>query len=166
MNTCRYVQTLYPSPLGVLTLVASPKGLRGIIWPDRNFALAGLDEKDCCTGQSAHFEDAKKLLSDYFAGKDVDTTKMSFDFEGTDLQIAVWKALLTIPRGTTVTYKELAKRIGNPTAIRAVASAVGKNPFSILFACHRVMGSDGKLHGFGGGLPAKEWLLKHEGVKY
>ncbi len=104
---------------------------------------------------------AKKQIADFFDGKLKD-----FDLplkpEGSDFQLAVWKELTRIPFGKTITYGELAKRIGKPDAPRAVGLANGKNPISIIVPCHRVIGASGKLTGYGGGLDRKEWLLAHE----
>lgn len=106
-------------------------------------------------------EDAVYQLNEYFEGK-----RTSFDLEldpsGTDFQQKVWKALLEIPFGKTVSYLELSKTMGDVKAIRAVAAANGKNPLWIIVPCHRVIGSDGSLTGYAGGLSRKKWLLEHE----
>ncbi len=100
-------------------------------------------------------------LLEYFDGK-----RRAFDFpikpHGTDFQMSVWKALLTIPFGTTVSYTHVAELIGDAKKVRAVANAIGKNPIMIVVPCHRVIGKDGKLHGFGGGIPLKRYLLNLE----
>jgi methylated-DNA-[protein]-cysteine S-methyltransferase len=83
---------------------------------------------------------------------------------GTPFQLSVWRALRTIPVGRTISYLDLAKRVGKPAAMRAVGAANGKNPVALVIPCHRVIASDGKLHGYGGGLPRKAWLLRHEGA--
>jgi methylated-DNA-[protein]-cysteine S-methyltransferase len=105
--------------------------------------------------------EAVRQLSEYFAGE-----RKEFDFplapEGTEFQRAVWKRLQEIPYGQTISYGELARRVGNPKASRAVGAANGKNPIPIVIPCHRVIGADGKLTGFGGGLPIKEALLAIE----
>jgi len=101
-------------------------------------------------------------LNEYLSGK-----RKGFDVpyavNGSKLQKDVCGALLRIPYGETVTYKDIAKDIGNPTAVRAVATAIGKNPISIIIPCHRVIGSDGKMRGYAGGIPFKEFLLEAEG---
>lgn len=101
------------------------------------------------------------MLDEYFSGH-----RITFDipvlFTGTEFQESVWKELSTIPYGTTISYYELACRIGNPKAVRAVASANRANPISIIVPCHRVIGLNGRLTGYGGGLPAKEFLLRLE----
>ena len=109
----------------------------------------------------APFRDAIDQLKAYFAGKLTD-----FDLPlvpaGTPFQLSVWRALQSIPYGETTTYANIAKQIGRPTAIRAVGAANGANPIPVIIPCHRVIGSNGKLTGFGGGLPVKELLLKLE----
>ncbi len=106
-------------------------------------------------------KDAVKQLQEYFDGK-----RTTFNFpinpKGTDFQQKVWKALLEIPYGKTTSYMELSKKLGDVKAIRAVASANGKNPLWIVVPCHRVIGSDGSLTGYAGGLWRKKWLLEHE----
>jgi methylated-DNA-[protein]-cysteine S-methyltransferase len=108
---------------------------------------------------------AVQQLQEYFSG-----TRNSFDLEldfaGTDFQKKVWQALLTIPFGETRSYSEIAEQIGNPSAVRAVGAANGKNPISIVAPCHRVIGASGKLTGFAGGLEAKERLLTLEGCEW
>jgi methylated-DNA-[protein]-cysteine S-methyltransferase len=101
-------------------------------------------------------------LLEYFAGK-----RQIFDIplalRGTEFQLAVWNELLRIPYGDTITYAELAQRIGRPSAIRAVGAANGANPIPVIVPCHRVIGSNGTLTGYGGGIQRKQWLLAHEG---
>ena len=103
-------------------------------------------------------------LAEYFAGK-----RRSFSLDlapaGTEFQLAVWDVLRTIPYGSTISYGEQALRLGDVRKSRAVGAANGRNPISIVVPCHRVIGSDGTLTGYGGGLPRKKWLLEHEGVK-
>jgi methylated-DNA-[protein]-cysteine S-methyltransferase len=108
-------------------------------------------------------EEAIRQLSAYFEG-----TRRDFDLpispQGTEFQRLVWQHLLDIPYGQIISYQDLAKAIGKPEAIRAVGAANGQNPISVVVPCHRVLGSDGSLTGYGGGLWRKEWLLKHEGA--
>lgn len=108
-------------------------------------------------------EHIKRDLDDYFDNKR-DNFTFSFTFYGTEFQKKVWQALLDTSFGTTKTYQDIANAIHNPKAVRAVGGAVGKNPFSIIVPCHRIIGTNGKLVGFGGGLDKKEILLKHEGI--
>lgn len=102
-------------------------------------------------------------LNDYFKNKRKDFS-FSFSFHGTEFQKKVWLALLNTSFGQTKTYQDIANTINNPKAVRAVGGAVGKNPLSIVVPCHRIIGTNGKLTGFGGGLDNKEILLKHEGI--
>ena len=101
-------------------------------------------------------------LGEYFAGK-----RQTFDLElgmrGTEFQLAVWNELLRIPFGETISYAELARRIGRPAAVRAVGAANGANPIPVIVPCHRVIGTNGSLTGYGGGIERKQWLLAHEG---
>jgi len=106
-------------------------------------------------------EECVSQLDAYFKG-DLREFTLPFKIAGTKFQQTVWKTLLTIPYGETIPYKELAVRIGNPKAIRAVGGANNKNPISVILPCHRVIGSDGKLVGYGGGLDAKKFLLELE----
>ena len=151
-----------PSPVGELTLVASDKGLAAILWendaPDRVKLGELIESKD-----HPLLLEAERQLGDYFAGKlKRFTVKLDFTL-GTDFQKRVWHALTTIPFGETRSYAQIAEQIGNPSAVRAVGAANGKNPISIIAPCHRVIGSNGKLTGFAGGLEAKALLLGLEG---
>lgn len=105
--------------------------------------------------------EAAKQLREYFAGKRKDFS-LPLELKGTDFQKKVWRALQKIPYGKTVTYSDIAKSIGKPKAVRAVGQAINRNPISIIIPCHRVIGKDGSLTGYAGGLWRKEWLLKHE----
>ena len=106
-------------------------------------------------------EQTRAELEEYFEGR-----RHTFDIplapNGTDFQRSVWRALTAIPYGQTISYAELARRVGNEAAVRAVGAANGRNPIPVIVPCHRVIGSDGSLTGFGGGLPRKKWLLQHE----
>ena len=152
-----------PSPVGVLTLVATDKGLAAILWendaPDR-VRLGELAESK----EHPILVEAEQQLRSYFAGE-LKKFTVKLDFAtGTDFQKKVWQALLTIPFGETRSYAQIAEQIGHPTAVRAVGAANGRNPISIIAPCHRVIGSNGKLTGFAGGLEAKALLLGLEGV--
>jgi methylated-DNA-[protein]-cysteine S-methyltransferase len=103
-------------------------------------------------------------LARYFAGEIHAINDVAVELNGTPFQKSVWNALRRIPAGSTVSYATLAKRIGQRTAVRAVGAANGANPVAIVVPCHRVIGSDGSLTGYGGGLERKQWLLAHEGV--
>lgn len=155
-----FVYKTMESPVGTLTLVSSHKGLTGILWkgdsPDRvRFKIQKEDKNN------PFLLKAEQQLKDYFSGK-LKNFSLTLDFIGTDFQKSVWKALLTIPFGETRSYGQIAKQIGNPKAVRAVGAANGKNPLSIIAPCHRVIGSNGKLTGFAGGLEIKSFLLKIE----
>lgn len=148
-----YVETVQ-TPLGWLGIRASDTGLVAVDFDASPVAAASGN------GLTAR---CKQQLQDYFAG-----TRRQFDLPlaapGTDFQRRVWQALMTIPFGTTCAYQDIASRIGNPRAVRAVGSANGCNPLAILVPCHRVIGRDGGLTGYTGGLARKEWLLRHEGA--
>jgi methylated-DNA-[protein]-cysteine S-methyltransferase len=102
------------------------------------------------------------VLSQYFAGEHRAIDSVVVELNGTPFQKRVWQALRHIPSGSTISYSDLARRIGEPAAVRAVGAANGANPVALIVPCHRVIGSDGTLTGYGGGLDRKEWLLNHE----
>ena len=104
------------------------------------------------------------ILERYFGGEIEALDTVPVELNGTPFQKGVWQALRRIPGGTTISYSELAKRIGDPAAVRAVGTANGANPVAVIVPCHRVIGSNGRLTGYGGGLDRKQWLLEHEGV--
>jgi methylated-DNA-[protein]-cysteine S-methyltransferase len=141
--------TAYESPVGPLTLIGGPDGLSGIRFgeyaPVRPGALA----------------DAVGQLDEYFAGER-HGFELELDLRGTVFKRAVWSELLEIPYGATISYGELANRIGRPDRVRAVGAAVGSTPIPIVVPCHRVLGADGSLTGYGGGLPRKRALLELE----
>jgi methylated-DNA-[protein]-cysteine S-methyltransferase len=146
------------SPIGPLTLAVANEGLREIRFAD--------SEKRAATDpswkeDSSALGDALRELRAYFAGE-LETFDLRLAPEGTPFQQRVWSELLKIPYGETISYGELARRIGNPNASRAVGLANGSNPIPIVIPCHRVIGSNGKLTGYGGGLPVKEKLLALE----
>lgn len=151
---------MMPSPVGRLTLVASEKGLAAILWENDAPGRVRLEPHIRSDGHPLLLE-AERQLEEYFAGKR-QTFSLPLDFRGTAFQQKVWQALLTIPFGQTRSYAEMAEMIGHPTAVRAVGAANGRNPLSIVAPCHRVIGSNGKLTGFAGGLAAKERLLALE----
>jgi len=153
--------TTMPSPVGELTLVASDQGLTAILWenddPDRVRLGTMIEDSN-----DAILMAAARELAGYFAGTLTRFT-VPLDFQGTEFQKSVWAALLTIPFGETRSYGEIARQIGRPTTSRAVGAANGRNPISIIAPCHRVIGSNGALTGFAGGLEAKAFLLAIEG---
>ena len=148
------------SPVGLLKLVANDISLIAVLWenetPNR-VRLAELIENK----QHPILLETQKQLSEYFEGQRK-IFDLPLNFEGTEFQQKVWQALLTIPFGETRSYKDIAEQIGNVKAVRAVGAANGKNPISIIAPCHRVVGANGKLVGFAGGLENKDVLLKLE----
>ena len=161
MNTIRFTEM--ESPIGLLRLHGTDYGLTGLHMEQHRH---GPDEADQCgwLRDDAFFEEALAQLTDYFAGRRK-TFDMSIDrgaLGGTPFQRKVWRELEKIPYGTTISYGELAKRIDNPDAVRAVGLANGRNPISIVVPCHRVIGANGSLTGYGGGLERKRWLLEFE----
>jgi methylated-DNA-[protein]-cysteine S-methyltransferase len=154
--------TTMDTPVGTLTLAASGRGLRAVLWPgelDGRVRLGAVGDG----GPEADeiLDTAVTQLREYFAG-----TRQHFDVlldpMGTEFQQQAWQVLRTIPYGRTMTYGEQAARLGNANKSRAGGAANGRNPISIIVPCHRVVGSTGKLTGFAGGLDAKAWLLQHE----
>ncbi|MDD0975174.1 methylated-DNA--[protein]-cysteine S-methyltransferase [Pseudomonas fontis] len=157
--SCSYLQI--PSPVGVLTLVARGTKLAAILWEcerENRVRLGPLHEDR----EHPTLLETQRQLSEYFAGSR-DRFELDLDFEGTDFQRQVWRALLTIPFGETRSYSDIARQIGSPKAVRAVGAANGRNPISIVAPCHRVIGASGSLTGFAGGLQAKQYLLALEG---
>ena len=157
----RLVSTTYESPVGALTLVAGEDGLRAVIWPHGRLDRVGLAGETLTAGAAPVLDATAAQLDQYFAGVRA-TFDIPLDLHGTPFQLAAWRALAEIPYGETRTYAEQANRIGRPAAGRAVGAANGRNPLSIVLPCHRVIGSNGSLTGFGGGLEAKATLLAHE----
>ena len=155
--------TMMDSPLGVLRLVASNVGLRAVLWPSDDPARVPLGIVIEAADPTDHpvLAAAVNQLGEYFAGD-----RRNFDLPlepiGTDFQQSAWIALRAIPYGETVSYGEQAAAMGDKRKARAVGAANGRNPISIIVPCHRVVGSNGSLTGFAGGLPSKQWLLEHE----
>ena len=148
------------SPVGKLKLVASDDGLVAVLWENDNPRRVRLGES---LEDESHpiLMETQRQLDEYFAGKR-NNFSVPLDMRGTRFQKDVWAALRAIPFGETRSYGQLAKQLGNPRASRAVGAANGKNPLSIIVPCHRVIGSDGQLTGFAGGLNTKTHLLKLE----
>lgn len=149
------------SPVGKLTLVANDRGLTAVLWENDKANRVPLQEMWEDNNHPVLIETAQQL-SEYFSGKRK-SFSLPLDFRGTDFQKKVWEALLTIPFGETRSYAQIAQQVGSPKAVRAVGAANGKNPISIIAPCHRVIGSNGDLTGFAGGLAAKTLLLSLEG---
>ena len=150
---------LFDSPLGNVTLQCNDDGLQGC-WFDTHTTRP--DNFGVYQPEHPLLVQAKTQIEEYFSGK-----RTTFDLPlapvGTDFQKRVWTALCTIPFGESRAYSELAEQIGRPKAVRAVGAANGRNPISIIVPCHRVIGRNGKLTGYAGGLERKAWLLAHEG---
>src|SRR5262245_62983843 len=166
--------TSLKTPIGVLYVAANGKGVTAIEFPrtggtrpSRHAASRSregdLEAADAPVRAAArrHLEAAVRQLREYFAGE-----REGFDLDlfmtGTDFEAKVWKRLARIPHGETCTYAEIAHAVGAPGAARAAGAAIGKNPVPIVVPCHRVVGANGSLTGFGGGLGRKKWLLEHE----
>lgn len=143
----------FESPIGFIEIIQSGEALSGIFFRE---------EQNSEQTMSPLLKEATKQLNEYFKKQ-----RRIFDLplqpEGTSFQRKVWEELKKIPYGKTKSYKELALSLGDPKKVRAVGMANGKNPLSIVLPCHRVLGSNGRLTGYAGGLWRKEWLLKHEG---
>ena len=154
-NTC--VFTHIASPLGKLVVTAFNGHLTGLYLPNQGFDARGQTAEP----RLELFHRARVQLEAYFKGE-----RLAFDLPlappGTDFQNLVWRRLCQIPFGQTMSYRQLAEAIGKPRASRAVGNANGKNPISIIIPCHRVVGFNGKLTGYAGGIEAKAWLLAHE----
>ncbi len=148
MNYIDYMET----PIGTLQICSSDKGVTQVVFTEN-------------VEQSPHVhhltDECKHQLTEYFSGN-----RQQFDLPldsiGTAFQQSVWRALLTIPYGALASYQDIANHVQNPKAVRAVGAANGKNPIGIIVPCHRVIGSDGSLTGYAGGLERKQWLLQHE----
>lgn len=142
------------SPIGVIEIVGNSEGVSSILFKDDvSLAISETIPKE--------LNDVVTQLQEYFEGKR-STFNMKISPKGTDFQKRVWNELLNIPFGKTLNYQQIANKLGDPKVIRAAASANGKNPISIIIPCHRVIGSDGSLTGYAGGLHRKKWLLEHE----
>ena len=152
------------TPLGELLLAATDTGLSDLYFDQHRYGRRpGPDWERAASGTPAGriLAIARAELVAYFAGS-LDRFTVPLGARGSEFQHRVWAELVAIPAGETITYGELARRIGTPRGTRAAAGAVARNPCSIIVPCHRVVGSDGSLTGFGGGLERKRWLLRHE----
>jgi O-6-methylguanine DNA methyltransferase len=157
------------TPIGVLEIACSERGVCKVSFPCEgsrvalNHWLAAYFPHNEVIATSALLAQTCAELGEYFANARQNFT-LPLDFQGSSFYQRVWRALTQIPYGRTVSYGDLAHTLSAPKAARAVGAACGANPVPIIAPCHRVLGSDGSLHGFGGGLPLKAWLLRHEGV--
>jgi len=160
-------QDVVDSPCGPVSLVCDTQGrLLHLDFPDQGERQQRLLQKRFGTSQCMErvFPTLQAALNAYFAGEYQVLDDLECDLGGTQFQRRVWDALKTIPAGETRSYKQLAQQIGKPKAVRAVARANALNPLSLVYPCHRVIGSDGQLTGYAGGLHRKAWLLQHEGA--
>jgi len=149
METC----TIH-TPIGFLEITGNSEGLSSVIFSD-------IEDENSSQNIPEPLKIAVFQLQEYFDGNRTEFT-LALNPKGTDFQKQVWEELQKIPFGKTVNYLQIAKQLGNPKVIRAAASANGKNPIAIIIPCHRVIGSDGSLTGYAGGLHRKKWLLEHE----
>jgi methylated-DNA-[protein]-cysteine S-methyltransferase len=143
----------YASPIGLIEIGGTATGVTSLSFVER-----------CRADFDSHsmLDQATRQIDEYFDGRR-HAFDLPIDLQGTPFQREVWQQLLKVPFGQTVSYQDIANVIGHPRAARAVGAANGRNPISIIVPCHRVVGSDGSLTGYGGGLWRKEWLLRHEG---
>jgi methylated-DNA-[protein]-cysteine S-methyltransferase len=159
-----------PTPTGVMTLLTDTAGrLRALDWEDHDARMQRLlaahyGPDGVVLADATTPSPARRALDAYFAGDFAALDSLEVETAGTPFQRAVWAGLRRIPAGETLSYGALAKRIGKPAAVRAVGLANGSNPIGVVVPCHRVIGADGSLTGYGGGLERKRWLLEHEGV--
>lgn len=157
----------YDSPLGTLTLAGDEEErLCGLWLAEQKYFAQGLAGELDPRPDKHRLARARRWLDRYFAGERPDPAGIPLALYGSDFRQAVWRLLLAIPYGEVTTYGELARRLGRPKAAQAVGGAVGHNPISLLIPCHRVVGADGSLTGYAGGLAAKSWLLAHEGIPF
>ncbi|WP_200890379.1 methylated-DNA--[protein]-cysteine S-methyltransferase [Pseudoalteromonas luteoviolacea] len=144
----------FQSPLGLIEIKASDVGIRQLIF---------CGEKTSQVHSNALLQECKQQLSAYFEHK-LTQFNLDLDWQGTPFQQQVWHALTTIPFGQSLSYLELAQQLNNPKAVRAVGGANGRNPITLIVPCHRVIGANGKMTGYAGGVLRKQWLLAHEGL--
>ncbi len=148
----------FKTPIGMLRIAVDVKGLRYVLFESNKHEPSNIVDwkKDRSVTNVA-----RQQLLEYFSGERKEF-ELEISLAGTEFQRRTWQMLANIPYGQTWSYAELAKRVDSPKAVRAVGAANGRNPLPIVLPCHRVIGSNGSLTGFGGGLPVKRWLLDHE----
>ncbi len=161
MGSVGYHVARFNSPVGEMTLVASAAGLRSVTWPNERPGRVAPLPGPVSTLSHPVLDVALAQLREYFAG-DRQEFDSPLDLVGTAFQRSAWLALADIPYGETVTYGEQALRLDRPTAVRAVGAANGRNPIAVILPCHRVVGRNGSLTGYAGGLEIKSALLAHE----
>ena len=150
------ISTTYKSPIGTLTLVSDGEAITHLEFENNKYPAPKFPR-----GEDKILQKARKELDDYFAGK-LKSFTVPVRPEGTEFQKRAWQALQKIPYGATRSYGQQASAIGSPKAVRAIGAANGRNPIPIIIPCHRVIGADGSLTGFGGGVPTKQFLLELE----
>ena len=157
----QYFSGLFTAPFGVLHVVASDLGVRYVMF-ENDAHPKPLDALKLQLDDSHDvMRKALSQLNEYFSGKRREF-ELPLDLHGTEFQVAAWKSLARIPFGHTSSYGEQAASIGRPTAVRAIGGANGRNPVAVILPCHRVIGANGSLTGFGGGIEVKKWLLQYE----
>jgi methylated-DNA-[protein]-cysteine S-methyltransferase len=163
-----FANTIVGSPLGPLTLLACPEGLRSVAWVGESPAVVSALERPVASALAGSDSAATSILraaatqlEEYFRGLRT-TFDLPLDPPGTPFQRSAWEVLRTIPFGQTMTYGAQARRLGGANKARAVGAANGRNPLAIIVPCHRVIGADGSLTGFAAGVERKAWLLRHE----
>ena len=167
-ETLHFFFDLLDTPIGKMTIVADHQGnLRAVDWTDhesrtRHFLRLHYGEDAIKLDAARDPNGLTSAIGKYFAGELTSIDALPVQTAGTPFQREVWRALREIPCGTTISYAQLAERIGRPTAVRAVGLANGANPVGVVVPCHRVIGANGSLTGYGGGLERKRWLLEHE----
>lgn len=158
------------TPIGTALLVTDERGfLRAFNWTDYEPAMTAWIARHYPKAKLAEGRappPVREPFEAYFRGETRALESVPWQASGTAFQLKVWEALCTIPAGETLSYARLAEQIGRPTAVRAVGLANGANPVAVVVPCHRVIGTNGSLTGYGGGLPRKRWLLDHEGARF
>ena len=171
MPALALTRELIPTPVGVIVLLTDARGrIRALDWDDYEARMQRLlrlhyGEGGVTVSEGGGSSAARGALEAYFAGELTALDSLEVETTGTPFQRTVWAALRRIPAGQTLSYGALAAQIGKPAAVRAVGLANGSNPIGVVVPCHRVIGVNGALTGYGGGLPRKRWLLEHEGVR-
>jgi methylated-DNA-[protein]-cysteine S-methyltransferase len=167
-DTLRFVSDRVPTPIGNLLIVADDQGnLRATFWTDQEEDLRRMLRRHCA-GRPVELQPERnphgltEAIARYFAGELLAIDALPVATAGTSFQREVWSALREIPCGTTISYGQLAARLGRPATVRAVGLANGANPIGVVVPCHRVIGASGSLTGYGGGIERKRWLLDHE----
>ena len=160
-ETHAFSRAIVQAPFGAVTVVASDAGVRYVMFDNeahpKSFAKMNVVDDE----SHPIVAEACVQLQQYFNGTRTDFD-LPLDLVGTDFQVAAWTSLARVPFGTTASYAQQAAAIGRPTAVRAIGAANGRNPVVVVLPCHRIVGADGSLTGFGGGLSTKRWLLDHE----